>query len=195
MKNSYGNEHAGQALRQLKMDLPSVEVAQFQPQDGVSLGYTRAISLWDPWATLVAIGAKKIETRSWPTDYRGPLAIHASRRTSELKICLQNEHFWKALSPRYVEIGEYTERGKAKLAHHFSLGCVVAVVDLKDCVPTEELASTISDQELAFGNYARGRFAWILENVRSLQNPLPQRGAQRFFNVDLTDVALKEALS
>jgi activating signal cointegrator 1 len=39
----------------------------------------KAITLTQPWATLVAIGAKRIETRSWPTNYRGPLAIHAAK--------------------------------------------------------------------------------------------------------------------
>ena len=39
----------------------------------------KALSLTQPWATLVAMGAKRIETRSWATSYRGPLAIHASK--------------------------------------------------------------------------------------------------------------------
>ncbi|MGE5593799.1 MAG: ASCH domain-containing protein [Betaproteobacteria bacterium] len=39
----------------------------------------KAITLIQPWASLVAIGAKRIETRSWATDYRGPLAIHAAK--------------------------------------------------------------------------------------------------------------------
>src|SRR5574343_420007 len=39
----------------------------------------RALTLTQPWATLVAIGAKKIETRGWCTDYRGALAIHAAK--------------------------------------------------------------------------------------------------------------------
>lgn len=38
-----------------------------------------ALTLMQPWATLVAIGAKRIETRSWATRYRGPSAIHAAR--------------------------------------------------------------------------------------------------------------------
>ncbi len=38
----------------------------------------KALTVWQPWATLVAIGAKRIETRSWSTSYRGPLAIHAA---------------------------------------------------------------------------------------------------------------------
>lgn len=40
----------------------------------------KAISLWQPWASLVAVGAKKIETRSWATKYRGSLAIHATKK-------------------------------------------------------------------------------------------------------------------
>src|SRR5574343_1234835 len=39
----------------------------------------KAITLHQPWATLVAIGAKRIETRSWSTNYRGPIAIHAAK--------------------------------------------------------------------------------------------------------------------
>ena len=39
----------------------------------------KALTLHQPWATLVAVGEKRIETRSWSTDYRGPLAIHAGK--------------------------------------------------------------------------------------------------------------------
>lgn len=38
-----------------------------------------AISLWQPWASLVAAGIKRIETRSWGTNFRGPIAIHAAK--------------------------------------------------------------------------------------------------------------------
>jgi activating signal cointegrator 1 len=40
----------------------------------------KALSLWQPWASLVALGIKTIETRSWETKYRGPLAIHAAKK-------------------------------------------------------------------------------------------------------------------
>lgn len=39
----------------------------------------RAITLHQPWATLIALGYKTIETRSWSTRYRGPLLIHAAK--------------------------------------------------------------------------------------------------------------------
>lgn len=42
----------------------------------------KAITLWQPWASLLAIGAKQHETRSWKTSYRGPVAIHAAKINS-----------------------------------------------------------------------------------------------------------------
>jgi hypothetical protein len=39
----------------------------------------KAISLKQPWASLVATGKKTIETRTWPTKYRGDLVICSSQ--------------------------------------------------------------------------------------------------------------------
>jgi len=39
----------------------------------------KILSLLQPWAHLVASGAKDIENRNWPTRYRGPFLVHASR--------------------------------------------------------------------------------------------------------------------
>lgn len=53
----------------------------------------KAITLTQPWATLVAIGAKRIETRSWATRYRGPLAIHAAKGIERgLKLQVEGLH-------------------------------------------------------------------------------------------------------
>lgn len=63
----------------------------------------KAVTLTQPWATLVAIGAKQIETRSWPTNYRGPLAIHAGKGPSTIgwpqlnHICNRTEPFRSVL--------------------------------------------------------------------------------------------------
>ena len=49
----------------------------------------KAPSLWQPWASAIAVGAKRVETRSWPTNYRGPLrplgAIVATCRLVDCK--------------------------------------------------------------------------------------------------------------
>ena len=56
----------------------------------------KALSLWQPWASLIAAGVKKVETRHWPTAYRGPIAIHAAKRLEsdcgeELEGCFRRE--------------------------------------------------------------------------------------------------------
>src|SRR5690349_2810871 len=48
----------------------------------------RGLSLWEPWAFLMAVDEKRFETRSWATPYRGTVAIHASKNLDELELCL-----------------------------------------------------------------------------------------------------------
>lgn len=123
----------------------------------------KALSLLQPWASLIAVGAKKIETRSWSTKYRGPLAIHASKKLLKDNddLCYE-EPFKSALKGFYP----------------FSLGIVVATCDLVDCIKmTPEFIQSIQSPELDFGVYAVGRCAWILENIKPLEKPIPASGA------------------
>ena len=56
------------------------------PNETLGDGLIPCLSLWQPWASLIAIGAKHIETRHWKTDYRGPIAIHAAKRWTQEEI-------------------------------------------------------------------------------------------------------------
>ena len=100
----------------------------------------KLISLWEPWATLMALGAKKVETRSWDTNYRGLLAIHASKgglRMDTLEsICFQ-KHFYEALSDfdPFREQVEVASRRRKWIKDVFPHGCIVAVVNLQTCWP------------------------------------------------------------
>lgn len=156
------------------------------------------LSLWQPWASLIAVGAKRIETRGWATNYRGPLAIHAAKR------CLRHElvyfsarwDFCAALEPLGVEMG-----GPRKLWDVLPFGALVAVADLVDCRPTESFTVAELDtkrykndeeprnhssawwDERGFGNYSPGRFGWVLEDVRPLKEPFQYQGRQGLFNI------------
>jgi hypothetical protein len=58
----------------------------------------KALSLWQPWATLIALKKKQIETRSWRTTYRGPLAIHAAKSyPQEARDLCSTEPFYSVL--------------------------------------------------------------------------------------------------
>lgn len=131
------------------------------------------ISLWEPWTTLVMIGAKRFETRGWSTKYRGPILIHASKRDQELKAALNQAPYRSVL----YEVG-------FSKPEHFKLGCALGIVDLVEIYPTEEVRGTISQQERAFGDYSDKRFAWQLENIRRFEEAIPMKGMQKLFEVD-----------
>lgn len=133
----------------------------------------RAISLWQPWATAIAVGVKKIETRHWAppqTVYGQRIAIHAAKR-------------WGP-----------DERAFAAQARIFSRGAIPEVIPLGAIIATcvvsawrdawlEDQEGRISPMEKYFGNYAPNRYAWVLTGVVPLPSPIPYRGAQGFFNV------------
>lgn len=139
----------------------------------------KAITIWQPWATLLAIQAKHHETRSWKTDYRGPIAIHASRKwNAQLGNAFIDAHdtLTKAKftpAPALASVGERTV-GE-------TLGKILAVGELIDCVSGND-PTQFSELDRAFGNYGPGRFAWRIGNVRLIV-PVPFLGSQGLWNV------------
>lgn len=156
----------------------------------------RAISLWQPWATAVAIGSKTIETRHWATDYRGPLVIHAAKR------CVMHEMLYyaccwnwcAAMAPAGWRMGKSTD----ELLATMPFGALVGVVDLVDCRPAESFTLGELEEwryagprdsdcyrwnERQMGNFEAGRFGWVLANPRALRLPITYTGRQAFFNV------------
>lgn len=137
-------------------------------------GSMKILSLWESWASFVARGYKKWETRSWPTSYRGPLAIHAAKTAEEI---------WSyrlKLSEAGIIENLDAPDDFPKEDRDWPLGCIVAVCVVTDCRPTAEVQP--SRMEKALGDYTPGRFAWILENVRAVK-PLPHRGMQGLKNL------------
>lgn len=131
----------------------------------------KALSLLQPWATLVVIGAKKIETRSWQTQHRGKLLIHAS--TGKAGSIFVNELPFK----KYIE--DFNK---------LPFGAIIGMVSLIDIVRTEELflddteMNKLTMEEKAFGDYSSGRFAWILEYPVQFATSIPARGSLRLWN-------------
>lgn len=89
----------------------------------------KAITLTQPWATLVAVGAKHVETRSWTTAYRGPLAIHAAK---SMPAYAQDACYGPAFV-RFLREHGYPDPGRA--AKVLPRGEIVAVCDLWDVLP------------------------------------------------------------
>jgi hypothetical protein len=134
----------------------------------------RAISLWQPWASLIAIGVKHFETRSWPTSYRGPLAIHASRT----KECLALVDNHPAFAAAFRKAGVNTA--------HLPLGAFVCTCTLVNCLHVERVPPD------PFGDYTAGRYAWYLDDIQILPRPIPAKGSQGFWSVDLETLGLQD---
>jgi len=170
----------------------------------------KGLSLTQPWAQLVAIGAKKIETRSFQRSYRGPLAIHAAKgygkggARAHKGLC-GTEPFCSVLSAA-LERWYNDRRDLRDMAeHHFMpFGAIVAVCELVDCVSTGLYSSVQHGSEIwqvppgnmsreySFGNYGPGRWAWLLANIRALPEPIPAKGALGLWDLDAATLAAVE---
>jgi hypothetical protein len=149
----------------------------------------KAITLTQPWATLVAIGAKRIETRSWGTNYRGPLAIHAAKGYP-----LDARQFtltWGHLLNRH---GYRVTRRGFDADDDLPRGAVVATCCVADCVridpadPAPALAwfeRHAAEQDREFGDYTLGRYMWLLADVVALPKPFTVRGALGLWDWDM----------
>ena len=134
----------------------------------------KALSLWNPWAMLMAVGEKTVETRGWATSYRGLLAIHAAqKRSAELRALMDEEPFKGALENHGIKPGA--------AQYDYPHGAVVAVVHLDVCVATDIWVPSILERP--FGNYEPGRYAWRTSGLQRLLAPVLCRGRQRLFDL------------
>lgn len=155
----------------------------------------KVISLLQPWATLVVIGAKLYETRSWKTEHNEEILIHASKKMTKAQ---------KALCK--------TEPFKSALAgiDELPLGKIIGMVEIDSVHPTEEAGPIMyedirlypqntkgmkqteiddiwglaADRETAFGDYSPGRFMWKLENPVAFTHHYPINGQLSIWNFD-----------
>jgi activating signal cointegrator 1 len=125
----------------------------------------KCLTIQQPWASLIAVGAKKFETRSWPPNHRGTLAIHAGLRRARHE---------RANGP--VTRAALAAAGIEDPEGQLPRGRVIAVTRLVAVHRTEDVRPILGWDQLALGDYADGRFAWELELVRRLEEPVPARG-------------------
>ena len=124
----------------------------------------KTLTLLQPWASLVACGQKRIETRSWRTKYRGPMLIHSSGRlTPEARALVTCEPFATVLRAACPSFVTYPES--------MFQGCLVAKCELVRCDPADEVAPGLTYQEHSFGDYTPGRWAWILDKIQAVRFP------------------------
>jgi hypothetical protein len=172
----------------------------------------KAISLWQPWASLIACGAKPYETRDWapPRALIGqPIAIHAAKKIDKGAAQFAEELMYGSgddLGDRIeASWGDCPDEmmGLFANATTMPIGCVVAVAWLDaafqlgepahdTAVPAARVVQCLTIRQMPecftvpyddFGDYAPGRWAWLLRDVKPLKPPVAIKGAQGFFEL------------
>lgn len=120
----------------------------------------RAISVHQPWAHAILHLGKDVENRTWSTEWRGWVAIHASKNLSSYT--RESKLDWKALYG--VELPE-----PEKMAY----GAILGAVRLTDCT-TKPVDSRWAEANVVH---------WLLRHARILSDPIPFRGRQGLFTL------------
>jgi hypothetical protein len=156
---------------------------------------TSSLSLLQPWATLFVHSLKKVETRPWKTSHRGPLWIHATTNFPKMaqKLCLESP-FREAL----MSIG-YPDPCIYPVAETLPRGAIIGLLSLADCFPitsrvqSHRVSSGLGMEDVVippgqetweyqFGNYEKGRYAWVQNASLCLKEPIPVSGGQRIWH-------------
>lgn len=137
----------------------------------------KALTICQPYAHLIVTGEKRVENRTWPTNYRGPLIIHAGKSREWLEGDKDIDLF--------EQFGELP-----------AFGAIVGQCNLVGCVRAEDIHSGSLDHlypYLADRAHCNGPWCWVLDSIVRRDKPLPWRGQQGLF--DIADADLEAACS
>ncbi|MBR1198849.1 ASCH domain-containing protein [Bradyrhizobium sp. AUGA SZCCT0158] len=140
----------------------------------------KAISMWQPWASLWLTPNKRHETRHWKTPHRGKLLVHAAKKL----VTDLDEDLLGILS------ATFGDQWQSRLRY----GAIIGMVDLVDVIPTEKIVAGFrwTDEQRtdnACGNFDDGRFGWRRSTYWVFPRPIPYRGRQSMFSVPCEVVA------
>lgn len=143
----------------------------------------KTLSLLQPWATLWALGLKIHETRSWPTNHRGPLAIHASKGKDPTG---RNLHLALRDALQSNKIAGYVIAGQllSILPESFEalpFGAIIGDCTLTGCILIDQAFAEHLERDnyldFLLGNYTPGRYAWASKDNRLYERPIPHKGS------------------
>ncbi len=129
----------------------------------------KVLSLIEPYATLIKLGKKKIETRSFKTNYRGELYIHASSTRIPKE--------WKNNKELMGLVG----------TNNLNFGYIICKCKLVDCIYMDEkFLENIKKDKLEYfcGDYKIGRYAWVLDDIEILKDPFLAKGKLGIWNYE-----------
>lgn len=140
----------------------------------------KVLSMIQPWATLFVLRESKFETRTWRTNYRGPLAIHTSKKIDKA-VCAH-----KAI--------QYLLKKHGYIIESLPTGVIIATCELENCLRVTENKETwavledgqvVSDNDFFLGDYRVGCFAWQVKDMKMLNECIPAKGKLGLWEYEL----------
>ena len=124
----------------------------------------KVLTLKQPWATLVAEGIKEYEFRSWKTNYRGKILIHAGAGIDKKDMEKFND-----------------------LNLDFPSKKIIAEVELVECLELDDELNEkiINENNIAYGSKTRSGYAWKLKNVKKINVEKEIKGQLGLWNIDI----------
>lgn len=146
-----------------------------------------ALTIWQPWASAIALGVKKVETRGWacPEWAIGvPMAILAGRKNGK-----EGREAWERLVLAEPETFGIFGAAGIRCWEEMPFGAVVCVVKVTGCEPTDYVGRGQvqpawfrgAPDERRWGDHGPGRWAWIIGEVRRIEPPFQLIGRQGIF--------------
>lgn len=124
----------------------------------------KVLSIREPYATLIKKEIKYIETRSWKTNYRGKILIHSCKRKDPIKDKVKH-----LVNKEELEYG-----------------CIICEAEIVDCIYIDKkYAEKVKDENYEnylCGDYTEGRYAWILNNIKKIEEPIKIDGQLGLWN-------------
>lgn len=144
----------------------------------------KVLSLTQPWATLLVLGFKRVETRSWYPNHVEieSLWIHASKGASTfglryLREMCQTWPFRQCLAEAGYNGFDELPRGQM-----LGRGTLAGYRTLNERQTLDYNNQPISEHEYAFGDYAVGRRGWLFDSMEKLETPIPAKGALQLWD-------------
>lgn len=128
----------------------------------------KTLTIWQPWATLISIGVKRYELRSWRTNYRGPVFIHAASRMTDAQILtMKFSPFREVLLSRGLDW------------NNLPVGALLCKTEIVDCVAASSVNIRGDERTLSgFDALFAPRYAFKLGAIKVFPHPIPCRGMQ-----------------
>lgn len=123
----------------------------------------KVLTIKQPWATLIVEGLKKYEFRTWKTNYRGKILIHAGL----------------SLEPKYSD--KFIDYN-----FEYIKGAIIGEAEIVDCILVDEEFNSklLKENILVYGNNHIGVYAWKLNNIKKYKKPIYIKGKLGLWNYE-----------